>query len=238
MKYFIFVLSFLLLVFAFINCDDSNPTKPSQNKPTLPPQANLTISVPNSAAAQVDVQANSVNSLIAYGYTTVQFFMLTTPTQDGDTWTWTAVVDGLTSTVQAKYLTADSISWKYFLDGTQATSGVMYDNWQALDGVSTANGSSGNWLVYQENTSTPQVNITWQLDSNSNKQIIATITTDTLTQTITATENADKSGSLITTVAGQVVFSAEWDSTGAGSYTEYGPNGDVVDSGEWNALGG
>lgn len=205
-------LSFLLIVaLVLAGCEKKATTEPdTTTPPTIP---TVQFSSPSASGDQCTQTAYTyvqiANAMSLYG----TMFTGQTPTRNGDVWTWQVTDGPLTVRVTATK-TSSGYQWQMIINGTD-TDGTVYNNWVALQGNSSADGKSGSWTIFEDNTTVIAAQFVWSTSS-------AGVLTGTLTvysqgqqsYRLVAVSNANGSGSVTYSMYsnGQWVqqFNATW----------------------------
>ena len=125
-------------------------------------------------------------------------------------------------------------NWSLVFNGSNAT--ANYNNFTALSGTESTDGSSGNWSIFYPNEKTAEYALTWSTSSTGvlTGKIVENDTTGTAFQKDVITENKDKSGELVEYSGTVETWDIKWNANGSGSYTEWNLDGTVADSGTWS----
>lgn len=211
--------------------------KKSSTPPELPPGPPLLLSL---SVVDISVPANApanVRTLIGEGLrdlsTARQFFDLAkgkTPQGVHPTWSWKTELAPYQITIQATRTNDETVAWELRMSGQGG--GVPLNNWLAVEVTATADAKSGTFKYYVVNTQTISAEGNWLI----NAQNVKTINVQTNGKNFMFASNADKSGSFeVRDVNAKKTFEASWDTSGAGTWTEYDPvSGQVTDSGTWS----
>src|SRR5438105_5008494 len=136
-----------------VGCSNSDTTSPTQTAPTIPA---VNFVGPTTNSSDTYAQITKQYALSANAYSTAFFgsFAGTNATNSGGSWSWSATSQGLTATFTATKQSDGSYKWKWILNGTSSSTGKSYSNWTLLDGTSSADGLTGEWKIYNDNTTT------------------------------------------------------------------------------------
>ncbi len=178
--------------------------------------------------------ANAINAV----FMPIQVFALMPAQQGSNQWQWIIQDGNLTITLRAQRNNDNSIGWQYIFNGTQDTN--TYNNFILWQGVISADGKSGNWLFYDEDTKVLLNTLEYQTDA----QGVKTATWDTKnnqgTQTIQRiiiVNYPNGSGSLdsyeLVNTTMMKLLHIEWNANGSGSWQEYNYQGVLTSSGSW-----
>lgn len=215
------MLLFLSLVFilgVFAGCEKKTPTEPDATAPTIPaPQFSSPSATDTSQCNQMAyIYVQMANSMSLYG----TIFTGQTPQQNGDTWTWQFTQGTLTMRVVATKQSSGGYQWQVILNGTDSQDGTTYNNWVALQGTSSADGKSGSWTIYEDNSTVTAAQFLWETSS-------AGVLTGTFTvyeqgvqsYRVVVVRNANGSGTVTHSIfsSGQWMtqFTANWAAQGA-----------------------
>lgn len=218
----------LLTISACSTNSPNNPNGSNNTPPTIPNLTAITISVPSNAPANIKGMILAANSITGLGYVYINAVAGNQPIFDNGTWTW--ILNGsLTITLIASENSDGSVSWELILDGTETTSNTVLSNWTAMTGNSSQDGMSGNWVIYNLNSTQAAGNATWQTDSQGN--VTVKLTTDALV--VNAKGNSDGSGEIVIFQNSIKIYEASWTADG-GSWVAYDPStGEKTDEGVW-----
>ena len=227
------VISLLALIFS--SCSSNSPNSPEdQNKPpAIPSTSNLKVTVPQNAPAELQLGAQTANALLTFGLNTwLNSIANTQPSGGNGNWQWTVTAQGITVTLKAVEGSDGSVSWTLTLNGTDPQTGDTYNNWVAMTGTTSADGKSGSFTIYEENSTTVAVTATW----STNEAGTTTVTIETPDGDSWAiTSNADGSGTMVIKENGKKTYEASWNSASAGTWTSYNPEtGEQTGSGSWS----
>lgn len=231
--------SLAILAFLAASCSkSSNPAGPVAKPPELNVPA---FKGPDLTSAGADTSygakfagglATTFN-LFATEYTGI-FAQAGSPHQSGSTWTWT--ISGSAYTIIFTATQSDTTyQWKDVVDGTY--NGLTYHNWTAFKGSESASGANGDWILYNDGTTTPLSTVSWSTDSNDNLTgtIIGYDTTGAETDKYVVVNNKDGSGELEEYANGStLVMKVTWASSGTGAWWKYDDKGNLVGSGAWS----
>ncbi|MEM7550292.1 MAG: hypothetical protein AAF363_11480 [Bacteroidota bacterium] len=126
--------------------------------------------------------------------------------------------------------TADEFIFEYFFSLDGGNTYVLF-----YLAAQTKDGSSAFFELYD----TDNGNIVFAYDFEVNPDDSVTVSFESfdssgsVEESITGTFNPDDSGELEVFEGGNLIFEAEWDSVGNGSFTEFDSAGNIIDSGSW-----
>jgi len=231
--YPVWLLAFLFVFLAFGCSDDEDPptqqtTPTMEHTPTLQsvtiPQAMTQSTDPHAQLAVTYINlANSLSGLGSYfnpptkAAKTTGFSGSATDTL---TWTWNA---GYITVILKFWETDTHYYWRYIWHGTYDQ--VVYNNWIWYDANQTKDGTAGQLVWYDDNSTTPLLTWEWTYVSN-----VYTLTyyfegVDRLVIVV----NADGSGSLNYYDNNILSLKIEWNADGSGEWWTYNP----VGNGTW-----
>jgi hypothetical protein len=128
-----------------------------------------------------------------------------------------------------------SYTWSLTLNGTESGSSTTYNNWVAFTGTSSADGKSGDFKAYDDNTTTLAGDFVWSVDANS--KLTATLTSyssGTADGKVVIVNNADGSGELDAYSGTVLTFKSTWVASGAGTWWTYDSStGTQTGTGTW-----
>ncbi|MDP1677568.1 MAG: hypothetical protein Q8L88_11975 [Bacteroidota bacterium] len=232
----------LSLIFAFglliVGCDkEESPASSSTQKPSSP---KVSFDGPNTQSTNTYAQQAKVFSQMFNGFA-LQFSTLAEMpggTQNGNVWTYTYTVQGFTETITVELLGDGSYKWKIIFNGTEPGGSITYVNWIAFEGTSSADGKSGSWKFYGENTTVLEAEISWSTDAQGNETgILKTYTNGVLQEKLDIVNNVNGTGSMklydkkTATTDLYLSIDISWIADGTGTYTVYNEAGTVTASG-------
>lgn len=226
----------ILVLLAFLAAGCSKKSS-SSTEPTTPPQLTApTFSGPNTqsdsvGAFEAQSYASGINLYTAFATS----YMVGNGTQNGNTWTWSVSQGQFTATWSGTVESDGSYMWKLVFNGP--TDSVTYNNWTYLQGTTSADGKTGNWTVYYDNTTNTAIRYDWTTDSNGNVTgDVKMYDTDGTTQLerITVVNNADNSGEVDFYTGTVLTFKATWTSSGSGQWWDYDTSGTQTHHGTWS----
>ena len=237
----IFILSAfsILLLLFFAACDDDNDiVGPGEEVPEFP---TIELEPPDTETRDQGYQlisglTNSINtqSQLAFG-----LFSAAGAEQTQDGWRWTRTINGVTVNLTSELRGDGNYEWQLVLDG-QEEDGTTYDNWVALEGISSPDGNFGSITYFFENTTVPNAIFEWETEADGTKEAdIAIYNEDDnmIDWQSTIINSPDGSGSAVVYESSNgdlyLYFDAEWNPEGSGSWNHYNVDGDVINSGEW-----
>ena len=235
MKFTIFV-TVVLGAFMVVGCSKKSaaPTEPTVSAPSIPEYTftGPTTSSNDPYAAEVKALTQSANVYTAYFAT----FGSQVGTQNGNTWTWTYSAPNWSITFTGTKNSDGSYTWKWVENGTDPQTQTTYNNWTLLEGTSGADGKTGEWKIYQDNTTTLSATYSWSVDANGTAMATLTDYMDdgtTVNSKIVITNNSDKSGEVDSYDGTTLTFKATWTSSGTGQWWEYDTDGTSLGNGSW-----
>jgi len=228
MKRFVSILVLALLVLA-LACSKDEPTKPKSGPPELPQPVLLT-GPGTKAPAKITGTINSFNAYMNSTQSYLQMIAQISPSGSDGTYTWSAVFEGATLTVKSVLESDGSISWYVIIDG-KTSDGTQYNNWTAVRGTISADGNYQEWYIYEPNSTTASVKMTWKKDKNNN--VTSVLEYPATNDKLQVVNNSDGSGSYTEYISGVKRYEAIWNADGSGTYKEWDANGQLVQEGSW-----
>jgi hypothetical protein len=240
MKAVLKLLTILILSLFLASCssDDNGdgPTDPNGgggngdggNQPTIevPEFSGPNTDAPEAQETKIYAQSFSSSAQVAGSYANYSQFL----NQQDNNWTYSWTSEGLTYTITATNNADGSTAWNITVDGSNDD--VSYDNYMLADGSKSADGSSGNWRMYDsEGNGMLQFVFEWSTDDNG--VVTGTMEYPQDNIRIVMVNNPDGSGSIERYQDGTLRFEASWDGQGSGQYTKYDESSNVIDSGSW-----
>jgi len=122
------------------------------------------------------------------------------------------------------------VDWTVTIDGSDGKH--TYTNWVALQGDAVTEGTSGNWELFEENSSDKIGDFTWNITNNNRKEGIFTQVDSTIIFEVI--NLPDRSGSLVKRENSIITYEAVWDQTGVGSWITRDLQGNVTATGVWS----
>ncbi|HEY6952529.1 MAG TPA: hypothetical protein VI758_08975 [Bacteroidota bacterium] len=237
-RHFLFTLGTALALVAG-GCDkkDSTTTGPQTNTP--PPFPSVTVTGPSTTSSDTYAQTT-----IAYA---TAFGALTNPAmftpfsgqnsvQSGNTWTWTVTAGTLTITFTTTKEADGSYTWSWKQNGYDSSSHTTYVNWVFISGSRSADGKNGEWMIYEDNTTTLSARLTWA--TNAGGTLTATwfgYTNGVITDKLVIVNNSDKSGELTVYDGTVLIFKSTWIANGSGTWWTYSSStGLQTGTGTWS----
>ena len=223
------------LIFAVIlsGCskDSSSPSEPQATAPTFP---TLVFKGPNTSSTETNAQmiksyASAVNSF------TMMFvpYQQLPSTRDGNTWTWTYTEGTLTLKMTSTAQSDGTYLWKLILNGQDQSDGVTYNNWTGMDGSTSADGKSGNWKIYEENTTTVATDFSWSTTNNVLTGTQKEYTNGSSSGQIILVNNPDNTGEMRMYTGAVMTYKATWTAGGSGQWWTYDSSGTQTGTGSW-----
>lgn len=224
-----------LLCLALAACRES-PSRPEL--PPGPPQ------IPDRATIQIRKPANAPSEVLhfyreAYADLSVCSDLLETvkgqdPQGKHPDWSWRADFNPWQLIVKARVFEEDSVWWEIRLDG----SGL--EQWLQSGGITNRSSTYGSWEIYEFARSNAVAKVTWIRDEGDSLRIRTQLfegeTVDRSADHLELTGSPDGSGNLVVERGGVKIFEAQWDSSGAGSWTSWDAvTGNQTGSGTWPA---
>jgi hypothetical protein len=224
-----------LLLFAFIlsGCskDDSSPTEQQVTAPTVPA---LVFKGPNTASTETNAQM--IKSYVAAMNTFTTMFapyQYLQSVRDGNTWTWTYTEGTLTVKMTSTSQSDGTYLWKLIFNGKDPSSTLTYNNWTGMEGSTSADGKSGSWKIYDDNTTTIAGDFSWSTTNNILTGTQKEYTNGTSTGQIVLVNNPDNTGEMRVYTGTVVTYKATWTATGSGQWWTYGSTGAQTGTGSW-----
>jgi hypothetical protein len=227
---------FLLLVTALLvgGCskNESSPTEPAAQTPTLPL---VTFKGPNTTSTDIHAQMAQSYIQAMNAYTTAFTPYAGLPaTQTGNTWTWSYSVGTFTITFTGTLQPDGSYQWKMVMNGLDPSDSTLYNNWTATTGTTSGDGKNGSWNIYDVNTTSLVAKYEWATSSNN-------VLTGTLTAYSNGTEvgktvvvnNPDGSGELNEYTGTVLTYRSVWQANGSGQWWTYDLSGTQTGTGTW-----
>lgn len=229
------ITSFLILAFLSSGCSkkDDNPSAPLTNNNIPPDVPAVSLNGPGSSSNDASLMLvkgyiQGLNGFMNY----INKFQNVEAVKSDTGWVRRYLNGSIVATLTTTRLQDGSYSWKLTLSGTNDS--VTYNNWLALEGTSSADGKSGTWKVFRDNTNLLTGDYSWQ--KNSDGSITATLReyrNGSVHSRIEATENADKSGQLLFYLGDNLSFKTLWQSNGSGQWWMFDSSGGVLHQGMW-----
>jgi hypothetical protein len=225
-----------LLLFAFIlaGCSkkDDSPTEPQVTAPTVP---TLVFKGPNTNST--DQNAQMVKSYVsAINTFTTMFapYQYLQSVKDGNTWTWTYTEGTLTVKMTAIPQNDGSFLWKMIFNGKDPSSNLTYSNWTAMEGSTSGDGKSGNWKIYDDNTTILAGDFTWATANNVLTGTQKDYSNGVSTGQIVVVNNPDNTGEMRVYSGTAMTYKATWTAAGAGTWWTYNSSGTQSGTGSWS----
>jgi hypothetical protein len=228
----------IALVGAGCSKKSSSPTSPqTSNAPTFP---SVVVKGPTTNSTDQYAQTTKAYATEANALTSTALFAAFSglnPTQNGSTWTWTVTEQTLTVTFTETQQADGSLTWSWKQNGTDPQTQVVYNNWVFFSGTHNADGKSGDWKVYNDNTTTVAGDYAWS--TNASGVLTATLTsynTDgTLDGKLVIVNNTDNSGEVDVYTGTVLTFKATWVASGSGTWWTYNStSGTQTSTGTWS----
>lgn len=230
-----FVIIFSMLVLA--GCSDDDETNPTggggNNNGDSPAVPLVQFKGPNTTSQDQQVlfinsYIEAMNSFTLYA----NAFKDLPATKSGNSWVRTYNGNTFTATLTTTTLAAGGYSWRMVMNGTMDS--VSYNNFLMAEGTSSADGKTGNWKIYEDNSTTMAGEYTWGY--NSNNALVGELKTydnGTESARISLINNADNSGELNIFDGTALAYKATWTVNGSGQWSQYDSQGNVLQSGSW-----
>lgn len=217
----ILILLFAALLITSCSKKDDNPTGPQEQAPALP---NVAFKGPNTNSTDATAQQTKglVESMNAYPMFFSGMFASTKPTSSGNEWKWVySAGNGATVTYSASKNTDGSYTWRMIFNGV--IDGVSYVNWKFLEGTTSADGKSGTWKIYDDNTTILIAEYNWSTNSAGvlNGTFIG-YENGVLEVKMEITNRPDNSGELLLYDKTVLVLKSIWLANGTGEWWSYG----------------
>lgn len=220
---------FLLLMGLLLTVGCSKKTTgPEENPPEIPQNLEEHIvSVPQTAPAVVQAYAGYVN-VFGYQFGFYNNFFSAAASQDPQyqdgkwVWTYSPPQGGFTITVKAQVLDNGDQKWEIYFDGTISSGDtvVTVNNWKAAEGTISADGTRGEWTIYDYNSTTEVAHYSWTTADNGT--VTATLEVDNFKYVVV--NNPDGSGNVKVYENDTLIFEATWNADGSGQWTNYENN--------------
>ncbi len=225
-----FAIVFLALLVVSVGClDRNNPNDPQNAAPEIPQLILFHGPSGNGVPEALQNSIEEFNANMATGYTYLSIATITSPDANDNRYVWQVSAGGFTAVIEAVKQEDDTVEWTVTISGSDANH--SYDNWVALRGTSNMEGTEGEWHIFEENSTNEVGVFVWSVDDHGVKHGQFTAHSGDVVYEIT--NNPDGSGSFVKKVNGVKVYEAIWDASGAGSWTSWDTNGNVIDSGNW-----
>jgi len=231
--YFLVILLFASVLITSCSKKDDNPAAPGETAPGIP---SVSFKGPNTSSTDQFAQQTKsiVTSFNAYPMLFSGMFASVKPSGGGNNWNWVlSPGNGATETFTGTKNSDGSYSWKLVFNGT--VDDVSYNNFKAMDGHTSADGKSGNWRIYEDNTTTLVAEFSWTTSSSGvlSGNLIEYDGPDISGQ-MTVVNNTDNSGELkIYGQNSEMQFNSTWKADGTGEWHSY-DNGLETTNGNWN----
>jgi hypothetical protein len=228
-----FVASLLTLTLLIPGCSkkDSSPTEVQTSPPTIPA---LLFKGPNTNSTETNAQMIKSYVSTMNSFTTMFVpYQYIQSVQNGNTWTWNYTDQTLTVKMTATSQSDGGYLWKLILNGKDPSDGVTYNNWTGMEGTTSADGKSGIWKIYQENTTILATDFTW---STTNSVLTGTqknYTGEGPTSQIVLVNNPDNTGEMRIYTGSVVTYKATWTAAGSGQWWTFNSSGVQTGTGSW-----
>lgn len=230
--WFILIAAIVLLA----GCSKKDSPTSSNGSSVAPTVTPVTFAGPSTTSNDVHAYEAQSLALSANAYSSYfSIFASQQGTQNGNTWTWTWSYYGASVTFTGTQ-SANGYSWKWVYNGYDSSSQMTYTNWVFLQGTTSADGKTGTWTIYQDNSTNIAATYSWSVDANGNKTgTLVYFQDDGVTQEgkIVVINNADKTGEVDSYTGTTLQFKATWTATGSGQWWEYASDGSST-TGSWS----
>jgi antitoxin component YwqK of YwqJK toxin-antitoxin module len=238
MRAFVTLLAFALIV-GLGGCSkkSDNPTGPTTSAaPSFPTE---TFKGPKTSSS--DYNVGIVNGYVelanAYsGYFNV--FAGTNATQNGNTWTWSITSGNESVTFSMTKQSDGSYHWNWVVNGTDQSTGRVYNNKILFEGTISSDGKNGEWKVYQDTTSLLAADFVWTTNSSGTLSGTLNIYQDngsTIDEQYLIKNNSDGSGEVDLYSGTVPVYKATWKADGSGTWFTYdSATGAQTGTGTWS----
>jgi|GEM_PF-2538457 hypothetical protein len=219
-----------VLIWAVGCFDLKNPNDSDDSPPEIPEL--IIFKAPNSSAVPAALK-NSIdqfNANMATGYTYLSIATINKPNKKDNRYVWEVKAGGFTAIIEAVPAENDQVNWSVVISGSDGN--VTFNNWKAMEGTSNRSGKKGEWHIFKENSTEELGVYNWEVREDDSKFGSFTMSTEAIRYEVV--NNPDGSGSFVKYENGIKVFEATWNASGAGSWTEWDTQGNVVNSGSWN----
>lgn len=235
----IFALSLTLILSAMITgcSDEDSPTTPAAS--TKPAAPVVSFNGPNTSSTnQYATQAKSASSLFNSQGEMFNAFAQLPGTMNGNVWTYSQTVNGLTTTITSENLSNGSYRWKIIYNGAYSDGGNAgtVSNWTAFEGTTTADGKTGSWKIYAFNSTNVELEMSWATDASGNETgSIKMYDMNVLDEQLDLVNNMNGTGSMTFFTRGVSSFyknfEVSWIADGTGTYTVYNEAGTITGTG-------
>jgi hypothetical protein len=154
-------LAVLAIGLTMAGCDKSN--EPDNSPPSIPVLQFSTPAQPTTVDTcqyPAWLYAQAVNEFALLP----TYFSQLRPTQDGNAWVWQIAEGNASMVLRAEKTSSGDVTWALVLNGDDGE-GTVYNNWTAMRGTTSADGSSGTLTFYEENTTTVEGEFSWTKNS-------------------------------------------------------------------------
>ncbi|MEE9169700.1 MAG: hypothetical protein V3U73_08025 [bacterium] len=222
------VLSALLFGMGCFNKD--NPVGDEEVAPNIPQLIIFRGPDSPNAPQELGTSLGLLNGKTATAFNYLSLANLLSPEADENKFSWEVTYGQFNALIEARKIANGTVDWTLTLNGSDGT--VTYNNWVAMRGNSDMDGASGTWRFFAENSATEMAQFTWEIDDN--EQRFGTLILNDVGRLYDVMNHPNKSGSLEVKENGVKVYQATWDASGAGSWTAWDTQGNMLDSGSWN----
>ena len=224
MKKIIVALAAVYLL-ALIGCSkSSNPANVDTAPTTKPAIPTLTVTGPQTQSSDSYAQTAQLYASVVNVYANFAAPYSQLPaTQNGNTWTYGINQGGFSVTITATYNSDGSYTWRMVLNGTESGSSVSYTNWTAMEGTTSADGKSGSWNIYYDNSTQESAAFSFSTNASGDvtSHLIAYNEDGTVDGKYDFINNHDNSGELSFYTNDVLVMKITWQSDGTGSWWTY-----------------
>jgi hypothetical protein len=225
------LLALTALLAAGCSKKESTPTQPSGAAPTVP---TVNFKGPNTTSTDANAQATKSYVQAMNGCAAVFTPFVSLPAQQsGNTWTWTYTDRTLTVKFTCIPQSDGSYQWALVLNGTDPSSGTVYNNWTEVDGATTADGKNGSWRIYDVNRTTVAAEYEWTTTGSVLTGTLKAYTNGVLSGQTVVVNNPDNSGELRVYTGTKLTYKSVWQTNGSGQWWTYDLNGNQTGTGTW-----
>lgn len=184
----------------------------------------------NNAPADLKAKIDELNSKTSTGFNYLSLATVSSPSVDGVVSTWEVSYGELDAVIVAEKKSDDTVDWAITVNGSNSS--VSYNNWTAMEGNANMGGTEGDWNIYHENSTVVLADFYWTVDDNDVRNGFLSLSEEDATYEIV--NSPDHSGNVVVKEGSVTIYHAIWDETGAGSWTRWDEQGNLIESGSWN----
>lgn len=228
----VLVVVILVACLAIMGCDENSLlTGEGGPPPALPsiafkgPQTTST----NPEALNTKSAVDAMNGFSSY----FLIFSGVTPKDSGGVFTWTYLSQALTIRLVATKQQDGGFAWKIIYNGTNSQN-KTYTNWTSVDGTTSSDTKSANWVVYEDNTTLKAADFVWSTStSNSVSGSYKLYANSALSSQLSITSNTDNTGEFRQSDDLALIYRSTWLANGSGQWWRYDRSGQITSSGSW-----